>query len=326
MDIIKACPMCGKKHKVIESTNATVYVCNENRQYYLHDSIFCRNNPVETERRLNVIYNFIERKPYASIDKYYWKFFYDPTETQEEINEKVNVYRLMKGYPIEVADRVDRILLNLAREYPLVSDMFGIRDIADKKFRMFYCESDNHILEVCSIISFLERSGYIELAMTVTNDPNHEKSKYRIAIEGWKKISDLKKTSETSKQGFIAMSFDHSVEYIELAFKKAITEAGYTPQIIKDKEHNNYIMPEIFHEIRLSRFVVVDVTKPNLGAYYEAGYAQALGKEVIVCCKKETFDDPQQKPHFDIAQKSMIIWQDEDDLIKQLVRRIDATV
>lgn len=326
MDKIKDCPICGRKHKVVEDSNATVYICDENRQYYLHDSIFFRSNPVETERRLNVIYNFIERKPYANAQKYYWKFFYDPTEKQKEINEQVNVYRLMKDYPVEVADRMDKILVNLAREYPLLTDMFWARDIADNKFRMFYCESNDHVLEVCSILSFLERSGYIELVTTVSNDINHEKSKYRIAIDGWKKISDLKKTSESSKQGFIAMSFDNNVEYIEQAFKKAIVEAGYAPQIIKDKEHNNYIMPEIFYEIAISRFVVVDVTMPNLGAYYEAGYAQALGKEVIVCCKKEVFDDPQRKPHFDIAQKSMIIWQDEQDLVARLIRRIISTV
>ncbi len=85
-------------------------------------------------------------------------------------------------------------------------------------------------------------------------------------------------------------------------------------------------MPEIFHEIKASKFVVVDITKPNYGAYYEAGYAQALNKEVIVCCKKEVFDNAQTKPHFDIAQKSMIIWEDEKDLLFRLERRIRATV
>lgn len=55
-------------------------------------------------------------------------------------------------------------------------------------------------------------------------------------------------------------------------------------------------------------------------------YAQALGKEVIVCCKKEVFDSPDKRPHFDIAQKSMIIWQDENELIERLQRRIKATV
>lgn len=85
-------------------------------------------------------------------------------------------------------------------------------------------------------------------------------------------------------------------------------------------------MPEIFYEIKNSKFVVVDVTEQNYGAYYEAGYAQALGKEVIVCCRKEIFDNPDTKPHFDIAQKSMILWVTEDDLKTRLINRIKATV
>lgn len=96
--------------------------------------------------------------------------------------------------------------------------------------------------------------------------------------------------------------------------------------IIKDKEHNNYIMPEIFHEIDKSVGVVVDITEPNYGAYYEAGYALGKQKEVIVCCSKEVFDDPERKPHFDLAQKSMIVWTDNDDLVEKLSKRISATI
>ena len=96
---------------------------------------------------------------------------------------------------------------------------------------------------------------------------------------------------------------------------KAITDSGYSVKIIDEKEHNNQIVPEIFFEIEQSLFVVVDVTFPNYGAYYEAGYAQALGKEVIVCCRENEFNSKDTRPHFDIAQKSMIVWKDEEDLI-----------
>ena len=71
---------------------------------------------------------------------------------------------------------------------------------------------------------------------------------------------------------------------------------------------------------------MVDITYPNYGAYYEAGYAQALGKEVIVCCRKDNFDNPNTRPHFDIAQKSMIIWSNNEDLVSRLKRRIEATI
>lgn len=124
------------------------------------------------------------------------------------------------------------------------------------------------------------------------------------------------------------MSFSEETDTIRKAFRQAIQESGYTARVIDEKEHNNQIVPEIFFEIERSKFVVVDVTYPNYGAYYEAGYAQALGKQVIICCRKSEFEskDRQKRPHFDISQKSMVVWQDESDLVTRLKKRIEATV
>ena len=72
--------------------------------------------------------------------------------------------------------------------------------------------------------------------------------------------------------------------------------------------------------IRDSKFVVVDLTHQNNGAYFEEGYAMGLGKTVIQLCKKST------KLHFDIAQKNTIIWEREEDIPLRLKNRIDATI
>lgn len=49
-------------------------------------------------------------------------------------------------------------------------------------------------------------------------------------------------------------------------------------------ERNNWIMPEIFQKIKETRFVIVDFSLQCNGAYYEAGYAGALWKNVIQLC------------------------------------------
>jgi nucleoside 2-deoxyribosyltransferase len=122
------------------------------------------------------------------------------------------------------------------------------------------------------------------------------------------------------------MSFREETKPIREAFRTAMQESGYSVAVIDEKEHNNQIVPEIFYEIERSKFVVVDVTYPNYGAYYEAGYAQALGKQVIICCREAEFHDKSTRPHFDISQKSMVVWKDETDLVQRLKRRIEATV
>ena len=121
------------------------------------------------------------------------------------------------------------------------------------------------------------------------------------------------------------MSFRNETQAISESFKNAISRCGYIPRRIDEKEHNKQIVPEILFEISRSKFVVVDITYPNYGAYYEAGYAEALGKEVIICCREDVFHS-NQKPHFDIVQKSLIVWKDEEDLENRLYKRIEATV
>lgn len=128
------------------------------------------------------------------------------------------------------------------------------------------------------------------------------------------------------KQAFIAITFQKEAKSIQAAIEKGVLDAKYSPMVINQKEHNNQIVPEIFYVIDQSRFLVMDVTYPNNGAYYEAGYARGKGKPVIICCNEQSLNaEKDKRPHFDIAQQSMVVWKDEDDLTDKLTKRIIAT-
>ena len=130
------------------------------------------------------------------------------------------------------------------------------------------------------------------------------------------------------------MSFDHSLDPIRDAIKKGIIDAEFSPEFMDEMIHNEQIVPEMFRLIRECRFLIMDISYPNYGAYYEAGYAQGLGKEVIITCKNESknrelseTEKPFEKylrPHFDIAQKQIIYWEDEEDLSTKLTEWIRA--
>jgi hypothetical protein len=94
------------------------------------------------------------------------------------------------------------------------------------------------------------------------------------------------------------------------------------------KEHNNQIVPEILSEITKAQFLVVEISDPNYGAYYEAGIGVGKGKSVIFCCCRDHFDSSEksERPHFDVAQQSTIVWNDYDDLKSKLTKRILATI
>lgn len=125
------------------------------------------------------------------------------------------------------------------------------------------------------------------------------------------------------KKCFIAIKFSGNEERIKF-IQNAIAECGCESVIMSEYETNNWIMPEIFHQIKLCDFMVVDLSVRCDGAYYEAGYAYALGKEVI-----HTFDNNEKENnplHFDVAQKSTVMYNSLDELKNKLVARIKATI
>lgn len=139
------------------------------------------------------------------------------------------------------------------------------------------------------------------------------------AIERFQKA----KEKDNSKQAFIALKFAYNQDRIQ-AIQNAISECGFTPCDMTEHQTNNWIMPEIFHQIQLSKFVVVDLSLRCDGAYYEAGYAHALGKEVI-----HLYDEREKETnplHFDVSQKSTVMYNDLDDLKSKLIKRIKATI
>ena len=47
-------------------------------------------------------------------------------------------------------------------------------------------------------------------------------------------------------------------------------------------------------EIQSARFLIADLTHENRGAFWEAGYAEGLGKPVIYTCEESVFNTSSQ--------------------------------
>lgn len=137
---------------------------------------------------------------------------------------------------------------------------------------------------------------------------------------GYSRIDVLQKNTAYGRNVLVAMKFGDDTKLLREAIRKGITEAGYIAIFIDEVQHNDFITPELLKYIRDSKFVVVDLTHQNNGAYFEEGYAMGIGKPVIQLCKQDT------KLHFDIAQKNTIIWENEDQIPEKLANRIKATI
>ena len=178
-------------------------------------------------------------------------------------------------------------------------------------------------------LDYLKGENFIKV-----RDLDGENTGITLLHKGLSRIDTQRKTNK-SKHIFVSMSFAKETKPTREAIRQGIIDAGFLPDFIDEIIHNHQIMPEMFRLIRESQLLVLDISDPNYGAYYEAGYALGLGKEVIVCCSNEKFhkkyetDEEKKyerylKPHFDIAQKQILIWNDESDLTKKLSEWIKA--
>ena len=145
-----------------------------------------------------------------------------------------------------------------------------------------------------------------------------------LSAKGWIRVDELNKHSTHNKDIFVSMAFNDGTKDTREAIRAGIIGAGYSPEFIDEIIHNHQIMPEMFRLIRECKLLIMDVSDPNYGAYYEAGYALGLGKEVIITCREQEFHDVNNKPHFDIAQKQILVWIDYHDLTKKLIEWIKA--
>lgn len=157
--------------------------------------------------------------------------------------------------------------------------------------------------------------GYIEFDVVTQG--------YRLALTGLIRLQELLQKEVKSNQAFVAMWFDKALDTAwEKGFQPALTETGYIPLRIDMKEHNEKICDIIIAEIQDSGLLIADFTGQRGGVYFEAGFAKGLGIPVIWTCRK----DDEDNLHFDTRQYNHIIWEKPEDLKKQLINRIRATL
>jgi len=208
---------------------------------------------------------------------------------------------------------MDRILINLKeRTSRYGADFSGGACLA----RAFFDEDPIPNPQMLGITRMLIDSSYL----TETRP-----SYVRITTKGWQRIDELLQNEQKNGMCFVAIAFRESTDSIREAIRAGAKKAHFDAIFMDEREYNDQIVPEMLECIETSSFCIMDATVQNYGAYYEAGYALGKGKQVIITCRKQEFESV-NKPHFDIAQHSIIVWENKEDLIEKLEKRIRATI
>jgi len=136
----------------------------------------------------------------------------------------------------------------------------------------------------------------------------------QLTLEGWRKFDELQRGKSSSRMAFMAMQFgDAELDGIyQDHFKLAVAASGFDLKRLDEGQPAGLIDDRLRVEIRQCRFLIADLTHQNKGAYWEAGYAEGLGKPVIYTCRKDVFDDKSKGPHFDTNHHLTVVWSPDD--------------
>ena len=122
-----------------------------------------------------------------------------------------------------------------------------------------------------------------------------------LTFKGWDRYEALRRGGASGYTAFMAMQFgDADLDgIVDGCFRHTVEATGFILRRLDDNPKAGLIDDRLRVEIKGSRFLIADLTHSNEGAYWEAGFAEGLGKPVIYTCKESVFNNPQSRTHFD---------------------------
>jgi hypothetical protein len=148
----------------------------------------------------------------------------------------------------------------------------------------------------------------------------------QLTLNGWQLFENLRRGKSNSRIAFMAMQFgDEELDRIyKDYFKIGVTATGFDLKRVDEGQPAGLIDDRLRVEIRQCRFLIADLTHQNRGAYWEAGFAEGLGKPVIYTCRKDVFEDKTKGTHFDTNHHLTVPW--ELSKISDAVQRLKDTI
>ena len=331
------CPICQKHGSKIIANDINdplyYYQCENCGGMFVPNSLkFAASNHLSNYYNIHHLRSYLFYNPKSQRPVFCDREYYNKHITEEF----VEVYNLSpemveSWYPHNFSNKIDLILVYLYNQTEYIGEVktyryFDLKDIyfVDTPALNEEVSIDRKYREQLDYYNtFLKDNGYIELHSNGYAGSLTWEHKFNITLtpKGLDRVDELQKNQKNNLNVFVAMKFGE--ETLELREKIKEGLAGFNIRIMDEIEHNHQIVPEMLHEIRNSRFVVAELTHHNNGAYYEAGYALGLGKEVIHICNKNVLGNGL---HFDVSQVNTIFYDSVDEIPSKLKRRIEATI
>ncbi|MGD0591697.1 MAG: hypothetical protein ABSA44_13015 [Bacteroidota bacterium] len=214
--------------------------------------------------------------------------------------------------PADPIEAIERLLLYICNKSNAAGDT--VPNIPNKDYPVIFAKSGT---EFSFLIGQAKGLGWIDL-VGISDD-------LRLAIDGWKKVAELKsRNANLGRFAFMAMQYgdDEHDEIYNNYLVPAVEQTGFELKLLKNLLGAGLIDNQLRVQIRRAKFLLADLTNKNLGTYWEAGYAEGLGKQVIYLCKESEFKE--MKTHFDTNHHTTIRW--DKGNTSQAVEELKATI
>jgi hypothetical protein len=223
---------------------------------------------------------------------------------------------LVRAAPEHVVDRLDRLLLNLARMSPRIGRELEIRAAWDQP--LGYCRD---LEELVALVLHLAESGLIRC----------DRRRFAVAKEGrvilsaagWERSRDLRRWPPTSARrvAFVAVpSGDDGSALFREGILPGVEGAGYVPFRPPPADGTEALDTEAAAGIREARFVVADAGDGDPGVHALGGFARGVGVPVIWTAR----EGRRGGLRVALAPEDLLIWSEPGELAEPLRLRILA--
>ena len=231
--------------------------------------------------------------------------------TKEWLEKIIN---LDYSYP-NPAEQIDYLVRFLGHELKRPGKQYNYNDESINVLKLISATASIDGMHMQKILEYADESKLI----------NKSNTDLELTLDGWRRYNEFERGKLGLRFAFMAMQFeDEQKSFIEGTVKPIVKEFELDLNILSDiYSKENIIDLKLRNTIKDCSLLICDLTHRNNGAYFEAGFAEGLGKPVIYICEQKTWHeheenikkdgDRNKRLHFDVDHQEIYRWKKNND-------------
>lgn len=255
----------------------------------------------------------------------------------ERYSKQKDKYFKVSSWIREQNDLFDKAPKITSKDFPKLLDMSDkkVKEKFDLMMQHVYkskyqtidtkqCVVQSWFIDEAEFLLFFQKAiddGFVKAEIQRFMDRTSRIQFQSITFDGLQYVENLESPNKSSKNVFLAFNFETELNDVFSTYvREAVEESGLNCIIVNQNntEHDKSITDEIIGKLKSSRIVIADFTNHRNSVYFEAGFAMGMKIPIIWTVQK----GHEENMSFDTRQYPHIVWENGEDLKKQIMDRI----